>query len=504
MFPMTGPAVDEIPGRMDLVRRFRTSRLDESKLATLLAALELFPPRPGSRVLINATYDDRLDDLLGIFLESIDSESPVECMWVGNAWRHPRRWGERMFAQLDNRAPVGALIVEAGNNAELMQQTLAEFGEGIDPGGLLFVIGMPDAPSEATRVADAFLAAHPEFEVISRSSCLVAHRRQPATSMALDRVNLCLNFKACNLRCPACWNTHSPEKPDATGKLAAVPWPELDRLLASPATQDTTIVVVGGGEPFMYPEIDRFLKAAPTSNRRLMVMTNATLLHKTDFWDVAEYAPITLSISLDAARAETYAFVRQPAKWESTIRNIERFIELRDTRNPLLRLQTSFVVLRQNVGEIVEFMHLNKKWGSEYVHFHPAMSAGFPEAWRLAADDPELVTQILEAASFGELHGIGLDPIDHIIPSATHDPMTGQASDPRSSCEEYRQQVAVDVAGETYICDTAFRIGFSLGNAFRESLDTLWNGSRWQSLREAHVRGTQRHHPLCKHCLMGQ
>jgi hypothetical protein len=60
MFPMTGPAVDDIPGRMDLVQRFRTNCLDESNLATLLAAIGLFPSRPDSRVVINAASDNFL------------------------------------------------------------------------------------------------------------------------------------------------------------------------------------------------------------------------------------------------------------------------------------------------------------------------------------------------------------------------------------------------------------------------------------------------------------
>lgn len=516
MFAMAGPAATAISGRMAFIRRFASDYVDEGELATLMTALETYPPRAGGSVVV-AVDDERneLDRCVSAFLLEQGVSAYVERIvarpgkrararrWLGQKWPLPQAVG----------SPPSAVFIDVSGDAGTLTALLGQHATHLIPGGLLFIDDFV-ANSPAGRVADEFLARHPDFEVLVCTYFLVARRFLPPEPMKLEQVNLCLNYNTCNLRCPACWTTHSTQTHAATGKPAFVPWDQLEGFLARPALEKLTVVVIGGGEPLLYPAIDRFLQTAPTAQRRLMLMSNATLLHRSPaFWEVAEHAQLTLSVSLDAARPETYAFVRQPAQWGVTRENIERFARLRDERNPRLELQTSFVVLRHNVDEIVEFMHLNKEWGSRYVHFHPALSAGFPEEWRLSPNDPHLLAQLAEAFAFGQEHGIALDQPEQLVgstslllgvPGAQVVALLPEGGiDPRKSCKDYRRQVAVDVAGETYVCDTAFRVGYSLGNAYERPLDELWNGARWQSLRETHARGTQLQHPLCKHCVMG-
>jgi hypothetical protein len=78
------------------------------------------------------------------------------------------------------------------------------------------------------------------------------------------------------------------------------------------------------------------------------------------------------------------------------VRNIERFVALRE-RNPLLRVHTSYVVLRQNLAEIPEFMLLNLQWGAEYIHFHPAIRGAFPQDWLVDPFDLEFVRTMAAA-----------------------------------------------------------------------------------------------------------
>lgn len=513
MFAMSGPPATAIAGRMALIERFASPYFDQGELAAVLAALETFPPVDYSRLVVSVADDDNpLAELVQAFLAELQVPAKVERRQFGRGRKAKAlRWLGDKLPRLPELAPLSALMIDLAD-ASLMGRQLEALGPRLIPGGLLFIDDLSDEVPETRRVIDGFLARHPDFEVLLRSYYLVARRRQAAAPIRLEQVNLCLNYNACNLRCPACWTVYSRDLPAKTGKPTYVSWDKLERFLASPGLERMTVVVIGGGEPLLYPPIDQFLKTAPTGERRMMMMSNATLLHtKPTFWEVAQHARLTLSVSLDAARPETYAFVRQPAKWDVTRKNIERFARLRDETNPHLELQTSFVVLRHNVDEIVEFMHLNKEWGSTYVHFHPALSAGFPEEWRLSPGDPRLVAQLEEAMAFGKEHGIALDPPEHLMsPSslmpgvqAEPSPVPDGGVDPRKTCQDYRKQVAIDVAGETFVCDTAFRIGYSLGNAYEQPIDALWNGARWQSLRQAHARGTQLQHPLCKHCVMG-
>lgn len=522
---MSGPQAAEIPGRLALIGRFESPFFDQGELASILNAFETFPPDGQGHVVVSVLDDtNRVDELIRCFLVERGNSASVQKVVLSQRrrarllrWLRPKAPGAgRLIHRLRRRSPrfdpyqvgpLSAAVIDVGSDPLLLDNQLWTLAERLERGGLLIV---DDVSSEsAARVIDQFLARRTDIEVLHHSYFLVARVRRPQTPARVQQVNLCLNFKTCNLRCPACWTRYSSEKPEATRKPAHVPWEQLDRLLKSPSLARMTIAVIGGGEPLMYPHIGQFLSAAATNERRLMMMSNGTLLHTNPtFWEVAEHSALTLSVSLDAARPETYSFVRQPARWELTRQNIERFARLRDEKNPRLELQTSFVVLRHNVDEVVEFMQLNKEWGSTYVHFHPALSAGYPEEWRLSPSDPKLLSLFAEAMAFGRAHGIGLDPPEQLLmtptavvegPAATKPPV----GDPRMSCKDYWRQVAIDVAGETYVCDTAFRVGYSLGNAYRQSIDELWNGARWQSLREAHARREQFQHPLCRHCLMG-
>jgi len=62
--------------------------------------------------------------------------------------------------------------------------------------------------------------------------------------------------------------------------------------------------------------------------------------------------------------------------------------------------------------------------------------------------------------------------------------------------------VTVAVDGETYVCDTAFRLPYSCGNVFRDGLHGVWSSPAWSSLRAAHENDQAASHPLCGRCLL--
>jgi len=283
-----------------------------------------------------------------------------------------------------------------------------------------------------------------------------------------------------------------------------------------------TISIVGGGEPLLYPNFDEILKEAPTQHRRLMIMTNGTLLSSNAMlWKIAQRAAITLSFSIDAATRGTYELIRQNGNWDDLIANIDKTIALRES-NPQLHISTSFVVIRQNQHELLDFMRLNTKWGSEYVHIHPAIHSSFPDEWLVDTRSTEFQETIMQAIEYAHAHSIAIDPIEEILPVQDYDsstPLAAQCtkssnpngtdhtsqvspSDPWRACRYHSSSMTVGVTGEVYLCDTAFRIEYSCGNIFDMGLLNAWLSPAWLSVRLAHHQGLQDEHPLCSRCML--
>jgi radical SAM protein with 4Fe4S-binding SPASM domain len=300
-----------------------------------------------------------------------------------------------------------------------------------------------------------------------------------------------------------CWHTNRREDVHSHTAIPNLPREDLLSLLASPAFQMTTISVVGGGEPFLYPYLEELLQNAPTAQRRLMIMTNGTLLHKYPiFWEIAAHAKITLMFSIDAATPETYSQVRPPGLWDDLMGNLERFLELRQ-RNHQLELSSSFVVLKQNVPELLDFLKLNAAWGSNYVHLHPAIKSNFPDDWRVDVHDPAYIRTINAVKEYAHAHNIALDRVEELLPPGDSLPMHGNgAGDPRRGCRLPAEAMTISPQGEVYICDTAFRVYYACGNVFTGSFADAWLSTPWLSVRLAHALGVERWHPLCQHCLL--
>lgn len=337
---------------------------------------------------------------------------------------------------------------------------------------------------------------------------------------AVQNVCLCINLDQCNLRCIMCWQTTAREHNHKLYNKTNLPRKQLLQLLNMSAFEKTTITIVGGGEPFLYPYMDDLLIKGPTSKRRLVIMTNGTLLHRfPQLWETAKNAPLTLMFSIDAATPITYSLVRPPGSWDDLMNNINRFVKLRRS-NPQLHISTSYVLMRQNLNELLDFLHLNKKWGSNYVHIHPAMHGNFPDEWRCDYTDPEYTRIIQLAIAYAQEHGIKVDRPEELLPTparaitkvynpdlpkpSPHFPWQTPRFDPRRGCTLHTKDMTLNHLGDVYLCDTAFRVYYSCGNVFRDGITNCWISAKWLSVRLAHHLNIQHLHPLCSNCLLGR
>ena len=187
-----------------------------------------------------------------------------------------------------------------------------------------------------------------------------------------------LNHDAtCNLACPSCRTeiiTAKAEEQDAYAESA--------RRVILPLLRKVNgqSYISGGGEAFAskhYRSILAALNRTEYPDLYLYLITNGQLTTAErwrQFPDLLEMIDI-LSVSIDAARAETYERLRRPGKWPILMKNLELIAEMRRAGS-IRRFQINFVVQEENYREIPEFVELGTRLGVDSIWFQRLTNYG--------------------------------------------------------------------------------------------------------------------------------
>jgi pyruvate-formate lyase-activating enzyme len=181
----------------------------------------------------------------------------------------------------------------------------------------------------------------------------------------------------CNLACPSCRTeiiaANADEQDTYAQAAERVILPLLRRV-------NGHSYISGGGEAFASKHYRSILAAL---NRRdypglsLHLITNG-LLVTPQRWSEYPHLPELvdiLSVSIDAARAETYERLRRPGKWPVLMKNLEVMAEMRRSRK-IRRLQINFVVQQDNYREILEFVALGRRLAVDNIWFQRLTNYG--------------------------------------------------------------------------------------------------------------------------------
>ena len=134
-----------------------------------------------------------------------------------------------------------------------------------------------------------------------------------------------------------------------------------------PYAEHVTLI---GGETFMYPQIPEALELLGRRPIEVTINTNATMLNDRVLPGLLGLHALNLKCSIHAATPETYLRVHGRDHFERVTANMRRFAELsRDL--PDIRLITVYVVMRENLHEVLPFIELAKTLEPHRVEFHP-------------------------------------------------------------------------------------------------------------------------------------
>lgn len=166
----------------------------------------------------------------------------------------------------------------------------------------------------------------------------------------------------CNQRCIMCVPSgrHGRRVLSYEGFVAL-----FDRVKA--AAEHITLI---GGETLMYPQIREVLALLARHPIAVTINTNATMLTDRVVPSLMALHELHLKCSIDGATRETYHRIRGTDVFDRVTRNIRRFSGLIVGR-PHVRLILVYVVMRENLHEVLPFIDFARGLCLDRVEFHP-------------------------------------------------------------------------------------------------------------------------------------
>ena len=274
----------------------------------------------------------------------------------------------------------------------------------------------------------------------------------------------------CNLKCPSC----PIGQPDASKKYISseqMSWETYQKIILEGEKYGCpSCEPQGTNEPLLDPNLEKQIKFASDHGFiDIMLNSNATVLSESRARSMLKSGLTRIRFSLDAATKETYEKVRLGGKFDVTMKNIERFLEIKKEENfELPVVGVNFCKTKFNEHEEEKFI---EKW-IDKVDFIVIQEFQAPE---LEND----YTEFLPSKS---------NYRQEVLQTEFH-------------CQQPWQRVLIRSSGEVCPCCAFFSTELSLGNLKNHSIHELWNGKEMHDLRQIHKNGNFGENSWCKKCV---
>jgi MoaA/NifB/PqqE/SkfB family radical SAM enzyme len=166
----------------------------------------------------------------------------------------------------------------------------------------------------------------------------------------------------CNQKCIMC----VPDGKHSRSQMSLEQFTDLfDEI--KPFAEHLTLI---GGETFMYPWFNEVLDLLAQHPVTVTIITNATMLTEKVTPRLTALHALELKFSVDAATRNTYYRIRGRDVFHNVIANVTRFSE-RTRDMPHVKRIFNYVVMRENLGEVLQFVDLASSLDVYRMDFQP-------------------------------------------------------------------------------------------------------------------------------------
>jgi radical SAM protein with 4Fe4S-binding SPASM domain len=264
----------------------------------------------------------------------------------------------------------------------------------------------------------------------------------------------------CNLRCIMC-----PQAGKLSRKKGQMEFSLFRKILDEAGDFVKSVQLFHTGESFLHPQIFEMISYAASRNLYTLINTNGTLLDEAKAHAILDSGLDSLSFSFDSFDKGTYEAIRTGARYERTLENVERFLNLRaqkGQRRP------------QTIIEIIDM-----------VDTRPHLEAFATRARNMGFDE----VRVWKFHNWTDTDNV----------SESHSPFSANGSS-YYPCEYPFMQLAVYWDGTVVPCCMDYDGKYRLGDATQESLLEIWNGPRLAALRGSMRSRQSKKMPLCEGC----
>ena len=264
----------------------------------------------------------------------------------------------------------------------------------------------------------------------------------------------------CNARCPNCPYTNSAIRADYKDR----PFMRADtfKIIADQCGKyGAWIRLSGGGEPMLHPQALELIEYAKSKGAKIGLITNGSRFTEAGTRRILAAGVDMVEFSVDAADPETYARVRPGLDFAKLLRNVERFVSLRDQTGSPTKIIVSAV---------------NQK----------GVSMGAVEAfWRKIADE----FQKRKFLTWGiNDPGGSADAAPYLPPEQ------------RVPCPFLFERLNIDSRGKVMVCGFDIAARTDMGNVHEKSIREIWSGAGFARYRRLHLARQGDRLELCRDC----
>ena len=279
---------------------------------------------------------------------------------------------------------------------------------------------------------------------------------------------------ACNSRCIFCAYDvlGYPDRRLETGRF-------LTFLDEAAACGVRSILYAGEGEPLLHADIGQFVAKTKEKGMDVGMYTNAQVLSR----EIAEHILPSLTflrVSFNGGNRENYARIHRvrPEVFDTVVGNIRDAVAVRDRQNLDVDIGAQFVLLEENLGDIIEAVRLLKDLGINYVAIKPFVQQSEKQHYQMRGG----IAQDRLNAVFDEAERY-TDARFSVV--ARRESFLGYGVRGYGHCYGTTFISCMNSAGEIASCLPYWdRQEFVFGSIYEQSFSEIWNGVRRKRIKE--------------------
>ncbi|MFK7751189.1 MAG: radical SAM/SPASM domain-containing protein [Sedimentitalea sp.] len=204
----------------------------------------------------------------------------------------------------------------------------------------------------------------------------------------------------CNIDCPHCYQLKNGDNLFRDADIGF----HLRREIATLYPYLSTLRIQGG-EVFALRGFSELVDDVAASVERplISISTNATMINAKWAERIVSMPFQHMTVSMDAARPQTYARVRRGGDFDTVVENVSRIRALKEERrSPYPTMDSFFVIMRSNFREIVEYLDVMHQVGIDRISFQTMLVDA-----RNREREPDIDWEVINTeAEVHELHSL--------------------------------------------------------------------------------------------------